>query len=248
MLQKITFTFLFLSSLFAIAQETSLTASDRPGTGDGPAVVPTKEVQLEMGLTYQDFENFRAYSIGEALIRVGLLDRLEGRIFLNSYNDLEFDDGYGISGFSDTGLGIKYGVVNNESVQFALLGGTSLPTGDNEFGSDDPHINLGFAFGKTFTDKISWGINGSWQDEDDNDFEVYVISTALAYALSDQTGLGFGYTRGFRDQAFDDNQQLEATITYIVAGNLQFDGQITKGIGSVFSEYFAIGAGIVYKF
>ncbi|MFV1981814.1 MAG: transporter, partial [Rhodothermia bacterium] len=119
-------------------------ATDRPGFTASAIVVPRGAFQLESGVTLVSSSETGGGSVdqlilGEALIRFGLLERLEVRAELPNYNSLSFGDELDIpsvNGFGDSGLGVKYqiGPIDDRaSFDLAVLGMISVPTGSEAF-------------------------------------------------------------------------------------------------------------------
>jgi len=229
-----------LAALPLAAQEKELVSTDRPGFGDGTAVMPPGGVQVELGGTYSDVEDTEAFNIGELNLRFGLIHRLELRASLNSYVDIDSPD---ISGITDSGVNLKYSLLGPDAgMELAVLAGTTLATGDDELTSDEEDLNAALSFGAPLSDQLSISAYAGWQDGDN---ETTTLSSSVGFGVG-PAGVSVGYGGIFPDQG-SDQHWLEANASFPLGRLSQFDINSGVGVGSDNSGFF-VGAGFAHRF
>lgn len=117
-------------------------ATDRPTFTVGATTLAKSSVQLEAGASLTDEGFFESVTIGEALVRYGVIERLELRVELPSYiiwNEIHDRSGREFEGMGDTRLGVKYafGPIDDAgTLGIAVVGMLAIPTGEAPFTDD----------------------------------------------------------------------------------------------------------------
>ena len=221
--------------------------TDRPDFTEGTRTVQSGRYQLEAGYTYtyDHASGVRSedHTFPEALLRVGLLSDLELRLAWEGYsiaNDVE--------GFSDTSLGIKHRMYDQDGLIPALsfIFETSIPTGESQVSADalQPSFKVLWAFDLTEQLAVAGNLNFDFPVEDNQRFYETAASFAVAYDA------GFIEYFGFYPSA----EAPESTAIHFLNGgftlplgeNFQFDVRAGFGLNSEAADFFS-GAGFSYR-
>jgi hypothetical protein len=134
--------------------------TDRPDFTESAETVARGRVQVEGGYTFTEREAEDEQSLGEVLVRVGLSQRFELRLGLDSWVHLDpAGPGRGTEGFADPSVGAKLVLradtdQRTSSPQLALLFGTTLPIGSSDL--REPHAQPFAVLA------ASWGLRRPW--------------------------------------------------------------------------------------
>jgi hypothetical protein len=193
-------------------------ATDRPGFGDGSAVVTDQTIQVEMG--YALGVNGRTtHELGQLLLRYGLRDFLELRGGIGSYVFSEGSDGY-----SGTNVGAKVRLWRSSLARLSGVASTSLPTGTGPFDSGDDRVrqDLRLAFDGALGANLALSINGGLRFfyTDTAETEWLFIPT-LSTSLNQRTGFYVGYAGFYRENT--DGNWVQAGLTYLTNPDTQLD-------------------------
>jgi hypothetical protein len=234
--------------------------TDRPDQTESTSIVPSGLVQLEAGWSWvhevDGGVRARTHSM-PGLVRVGILERLEGRLGFEGFQSVARDGRpVSSSGLGDSELGFKYRLWDGGLwiPELALIVQVSIPTGSEGFSSEraDPGVLL--AFSNAISERLSLGYNlGSvWSSVDDGGGRrtalVDVIYTvALGISLTGRLGMfveSFGSVGVQKGAA--DSHSLDGGFTYRLADNLQLDVSAGLGLNRAASDWFA-GAGVAVR-
>lgn len=233
---------LFLPQL-AVAQDAAPLVTDRPDFTESPVTVPAQALQVEAGFTYAGQAADLA-TIGEVLTRYGLRDRLELRVGLPSFATR--DDAANSRGLTDLSVGFKYQMGPLASGwDVAILGGLSLPTGDDAFTSDSADPSAILVAGRSLTDRM--GIAGQVRgilEGPDNDAileSTVVMGVSLAQDLNGFLELAARFQDGV-----DTGLQLHTGVTSLIRPGFQLDLHTGIGLSGPTPDWF-IGAGFAFR-
>jgi hypothetical protein len=216
---------------------------DRPGLGDGSAVVGAQAIQAELGYAYNDFDGSAQHDIGQLLLRYGVNDFLELRGGINSYAFTDGDDGY-----TGTSVGAKVRLWRSNVAQLSGIATTGLPTGTGRFESQDDRVRqtLNLAFDGALGTGLSLTVNGGLSFYyTDNAATEWLFIPTLNTSINERTGFYVGYGGFYSENA--NSNFVEAGLTYLTTPNTQIDVntglQLDEG-----SDYFFIGLGLAHRF
>ena len=231
------------------AQDDDPLVGDRPDFTESAVTITPGRVQIEAGVTYTDDDPVEVWEIGEVLARIGLTDRLELRVGLNSWAQVELPRGRDVSGFVDSSLGIKVALGELGGWTTALLASTSLPTGSSEFREDRYQPDVVFAAERDLSEAVSLGTNvgHAWASDGGERFGESFASAALGVGLSDATGAFFelfGFVRS--SGGGPDTYFFDAGVTHALGPNLQLDFRVGTGLNDEAEDLFA-GAGVIWR-
>lgn len=237
--------------------------TDRPDQTESASTVAKGLWQLELGyLLLRDnpgtshSDELRAAA---GLLRIGVSSRVELRVGWVGYSLLDQESPAArsrVSGTSDGGLGAKFGLVEGSGLkpQVALLVGTSLPIGDDEFTSDHYDPGFRFALSHQVSPRIDLGYNigMAWLTTiDDAQIEstesLVQYTLAAGFALTETVG---AYVEIFGDQPTrggEANQtSFDGGFTWGLRDNLQLDLEGGIGLTDGAPDWFA-GLGLVIR-
>lgn len=249
------------------AEEALIT--DRPDFTESPVSVAPGRVQLEGGYTFSRVEDERAHSVGELLVRIGAVDRLEFRVGINSIvfasepadSNATAEPGIlrSVRGLEDVSLGLKLEVLRPPPAtravpQVAILAGTTLPTGRSGVGSDGLQPGALLAAGWGLTDRLSAGMNVGYayaagEDAAGEETRLDELSASVAFGVGLTERLGafaewFGIYPLPADLEAENN--LDTGVTYLLSPNFQLDARIGVGLGGPRPNFF-VGAGAAWR-
>ena len=234
--------FCSLLPLFISAQDKMET--DRPTEGQSAEVVNKGTLQVETGFRkiQENKDDYILYH-PEALLRFGLINRLELRLAINAattqlFSESKFDDG-----LQPIEVGIKASLFQTKDSSFI----TSLYAhmGIAQWASDEhkPDKNfyrLRLLFQNKLTEKIklSYNIGRDWKNTEQEQVWVYTISPQ--FELSDKWEVFLEEFAGF-EKGHQPEHYIDGGLAYHVTKNLMLDINAGKGISHKSSDYFFTG-------
>ncbi len=249
------------------AQDAPPLVTDRPDQTESTAVVSPGFAQLELGWTVSEasdgVEEVRAHTLPEALVRIGVLPRVELRVGLPSWSSVEAeveDSELRMEGLGDASLGLKLGLVEGggRAPSLALLGGTTIPTGEEGVGSERADPSFRLAASGDLGERLSLGVNVGvqWATESvagpadgpavDTGAD-FLYTAALGIAMTDRVGLfleSFGFAGLEASRAA--RHSLDGGFTVLIAPNLQLDVRAGAGVDDDAEDWF-LGAGFALR-
>ena len=230
---------LLLIPVAASAQELT---SDRPDFTESAVVV--RRLQLEAGYTFARATSMSEHSIGEVLLRVPLLRRIELRLGAGSFLMTEpASPAEKVSGFDNPSVGAKFYLTENA----AVITTVTLPTGSHELVDEDPSGEVLLSVSRDLSDRLSLGANTAIIHTTAGDGITELSgSLALGVGLTERQGAFFeaygtrNVSGGTGHSAF-----LDFGVTHLVHDDLQLDARIGKGLSSGSGWY--VGVGIVTR-
>ena len=240
--------------------------TDRPDFTEASVTVGRGVAQLETGYTYtyddEGDESVKSHSVGEPLLRVGVLaDWLEFRIAW-SYTDEEGTSGgpagptrQNLSGSEDLYLGLKIGLTPQEGVlpEMALVPQMTVPTGGGNRTADEVLPGVNWLYGWDITEIISFGgstqANRAIDDGTGRSYTEFAQSLTVGYSLTDRLGMYTEWFAFFPHSA--DTARAEhyfnGGFTYLLSDDVQFDIRGGQGLNDAADDWFA-GTGLSIRF
>ena len=232
---------------------------DRPDFTESAATIAPGRFQLEAGFTNTRVKDVNIDSIGEILIRIGVVKFWELRIGLNSYtitdtisDTVSEAPGKGdITGLENVTIGFKFRFLDNRGARpaLALLLSTSLPVGSSEYRVSMYQPRAVLAAGWELTPTLSLGANlgYAYLAVDEVKFNQVSGSVSMAVSLGGRWGLyaeWFGLSLDHKDGT--DLHFVNSGVTFLALANLQFDFRVGRGLNGIDKDDF-IGAGLVFR-
>ena len=234
-------------------------STDRPKFTMPTPTVPDGAIQLEAGYTYASAGESSGHQLGEALLRFGLIPGLELRAELPSFQkvrvDLPFLGEVEESGWSDAGLGMKLGLYEAGMAEglpsLSLLLGTSLPTGDDDFGADGWEPEAVLALGWEFAPRVALGANVGYTQRAlprDENYDEFTASVALDLPVTSSVGAFIEYF-GIRpdEDVAAESDYIDGGLTFLLSPTFQLDGRIGFNLDRDTDEMF-FGVGLAKRF
>lgn len=211
-------------------------AFDRPGISFSTGVLPPGTFAWEQGLpdfAYDSGGGSRSWLYSaDANLRIGLFPNLEAQIGVAAWNYQETRGAdhhrTSDSGFGDTRFSLKAAFPSFGKLTGAVLGGVTLPTGDDAFSAGDPQYDLGVTFAYDFTDTISAAAYVNF-DRFEGD-TTWTFSPSVSYAISDRWAVyleaGWDVAKGA-----ETNTVVGGGVTFMLTKTTQLDFSLDAGVG-----------------
>ena len=227
--------------------------TDRPDFTESALTVFPWHLQIEMGYTAARVQGETEHSVGEILVRVGLADRLEARVGLNSFAWVAAE-GNDPQGLEDVSLGAKINFVRAKPgtavPDFGLLVSASFPTGADDLGEGAHVLPVAvLAAGLDVTDWMSAGANVGWGYLDDGAgrYSQFSASLALGFSLAEWLGAYAEYF-GLAPEldGGPDSHFLNGGFTFLLSRDVQLDARAGFSVDDAETDLFA-GAGLAFR-
>jgi Putative MetA-pathway of phenol degradation len=240
--------------------------TDRPDFTEASVTVGRGVVQLETGYTYsyddEDDESVKSHSIGEPLLRVGVLaDWLELRFGWN-YTDEEVRTGtplgttrQDLSGAEDLYLGVKLALTPQEGIlpEMALVPQMTVPTGGGDRTADEvlPGVNWLYSWELSETTYLggSTQVNRAIDEGTGRSYTEFAQAITMGRSLTDRLGV-YGEWFAFFPHSADTarvEHYFNGGFTYLLSDDVQFDVRAGKGLNDAADDWFA-GTGLSVRF
>lgn len=229
--------------------------TDRPDFTESAETVGPGRLQLEGGYTFFRVEEEKLHSLGELLLRIGLVEQLEFRLAGNSYVWLESPSGDD-QGFVNMSLGAKIKLLDAPErfdvlrPNVALIVETTVPTGSVDFSADEPQPIVKVPLSWDISGSLSLGsnLNYAYLSEDGDRFHQFSGSLVLGYKLTEKWGTYIEYF-GFVPASKDGPNEsfFDGGFTYLVNDNLQLDARAGIGAFNGKSPDYFVGVGVAWR-
>lgn len=224
--------------------------TDRPDFTESASTVAPGFLQLEAGYTFTRTGEVRQHDVGEALLRVGVGDRIEIRLGVPTYGSVETGGG-DEDGFGDGSVGLKVGLFEPRgegAPRTAVLIGTSLPTGSDALGASGLQPGATLALAWDLPRGLGLGVNLGYEsvEEDGRDIGRAKGSVALGIPVSGPVG---AFVEGYLlvpEGSRDAEPFLDGGFTVLLNRDLQLDVRLGTGFEGPDPDYFA-GAGLAVR-
>ena len=222
--------------------------TDRPDFTESPIAVAPGLFQLEGGYTFSKDAGEDTHTLGEILLRIGILQRLEARIGLNSFvvstEPGEPDGGLppsrprSVRGLDDVTLAVKVELVrpapSSPGVpRLGIIAGTSLPTGRSDIGANGLQPGVLLAAAWELTGRLGLGTNFGYAylEDEAGRFDQLSGSVAFGFSLTERLGTFAEYFGTFPvGSGRESANSADAGITYLLGPSLQLDMRIGLGL------------------
>ena len=237
-----------VGSGIASAQSPEL-VTDRPDMTEAPTVVLRGMVQVETGYLLASDGDVTRYEVPGTLVRIGLGRQTELRI-----GHAGMAVGEGNHGAGDSALGVKVNLIERADgwrPELSILGGLSMPTGDEGFSSNrvDPSFLVALAY--ELSPRLSLGSNVgvAWEsssEEIDRDAAI-VYSLVLGSGLTNRLSaflevFGDWQTTG----ASATSVSVDGGFTFLLTDLVQLDAYVGHGLRGLTDDVF-VGTGLSFR-
>ncbi|MGP0630832.1 transporter [Nitrospina sp. 32_T5] len=237
------------------AAEPSPIVTDRPGQSDASSVVAPGTLQIETGyfLTHDDDGGHATtHLLPEPLFRLGVLEWLELRFFLDGYIAQDVTGGPDASGFGDGNIGTKFYFWGPEGLrpEFALDWGVALPFGDDEVSRQryDPFVRLLFTNVITKRFSITYNLGAEWNTTTlasgaRETLGAYTYTFSPAYVLTPEWSVFAEVFGSVPMDPADDAHTFNGGVLWLITPDWQFDLSAGVGLNDAANDLF-IRAGL----
>ncbi len=238
---------------FGLGDEPLVT--DRPDFTESSSTVGSGILQIEAGFTHAAFPgDTDVTTVGETLARWGVAEKLELRFVLPTYVRESSADGR-VSGFSNTGFGLKVELAQGEGKGFvggmeaALIASTTIPTGSAVLLDESWQPSAVLSLGWEMSPMLGLGLNlGVAQPvEEDHRFTSAWGSVALGVGLTDRLSWFIeliGFNR--EDLRGPDTATFQTGLTYLLSPDIQFDVRAARRLTDRGVDFLA-AAGVSWR-
>ena len=225
--------------------------TDRPDFTESAVTVPPGDIQFESGYTLTRTDNTDEHALGEVLLRIGIVPRLEARVGLESHTWVEAP-GEDRAGFEDPTLGLKVRLSEETEagdIAAAFLAGTTVPVGDDDLGEDEWQPGVALAASRSVAGGLSLGGNlgYAYASRDAERFDQGSASLALGIEITESWG---AYVETFAifpgDPSGDDEAVVNGGVTFLVQPLFQLDARAGAGLTGAAPDFF-VGVGLARR-
>ena len=236
--------------------------TDRPDFTEASSTVGLGVAQLEFGYTYtydeDDLTSTRSHSGPETLLRYGILaEWLELRVAWNYADERARAGGLSTaaSGGEDLYLGFKIALTPQECLlpEMAILPQMTVPTGNDDFTSDEVLPGVNWLYTWSLTDRIDIAgntqANRALDDQTDDVYLEIAQSATMAFGLTERLG-AYSEWYGIFPSGADTVEPLHfynGGFTYLINNDFQLDWRAGLGLNDAADDYF-VGAGAAMRF
>ena len=217
--------------------------TDRPDFTESPVVVPSGSVQLESGVTWsRSGDSVNTLSGLEALIRWSPFQRIELRFGLPDY--ISIDDDAIDAGFGDASIGTKVYLGSPfEGWDVGVIATTSLPTGDDQFTTDEADPDVILTAGGDIGHGWSLGtqVSSAWPTVGDDREQIWAATMVCGIPIGDATGV-FVEVATEIPEAGEAPTVIHTGYTRQFGTGMQFDLHAGAGLNDSSPDFF-FGAG-----
>ncbi|MEX2218147.1 MAG: transporter [Phycisphaerales bacterium] len=231
--------------------------TDRPDFTEGTQTVPRGRVQLEGGYTFTRDRaggvTVRDHTLPEALLRIGVVDRVEVRLGWEGYSWTRAGGGGGDDdGVLDGSLGFKARLLDQDGwvPDFAVIGEVSVPVGEEGKGTErfDPGVKLCWAYGLSERVGLAGNLNfaGVSGERHTRHLETSA-SLSLSFDVADHLGAYVEYFGVYpTERGRAEEHYFSPGLTFPIGPDLQFDIRAGVGLNDGAADLFA-GAGFAVR-
>lgn len=228
----------------ALAAQSTI-SSDRPGIGSGSYVMEAGLVQLEVGAAYSSSSAGSAYSLGQALVRIGV-PGVEVQLFGNSWVVARSDtpSASDTDGLQDLALGVKVPVAESldGGARFSVQGILTTPTGSDGFSSDEWIPALNALIDLSLSERAALAVNLGYQAGPGPLDDVFGLILTPGLSLDGGFGVYGGWAGSFSSGG--NAHFAEGGLTWLASNDMQFD--LNGGIDVDSNDWF-FGAGVAIR-
>ena len=238
-----------LIALGTASAQTPDLVTDRPDQTESAAAVPRGLVQVETGYLFSRDDGVDTFEAPGTLVRIGLGARTELRIGHAGVIGSARSHGAG-----DSEVGAKVNLIaasDGWTPELAIIGGLSLPTGDEPFSSDGVDPSLRVAFAHELSPRLSLGYNlgATWESSPGQaDREASLLySLVLGIGVTERLGTFlevFGGRRTAGHAATD--VSVDGGLTFLLTETLQLDLSVGRRLHGQAADTF-FGTGLSFR-
>lgn len=233
--------------------------ADRPGFADSPVLLGRGHVQVEFGLSWEHEGHgsslTKTLTVPQAELHAGVVPRLEvslawdGAVSTTSATSDSSAEGRS-TGWADVRLGAKFGLINQPTLDAALIGYVDLPVGSDTASSGFADPLMRFAWSISFSERV--GLSGTVDMGAERESDDEVRPKPAASAAVGTTVIGS--LNGFLGIVLESPEVGSKPDVWSVEGGLmvpvgrltQIDVWVSRRVAGGPEDWF-LGAGVVRR-
>jgi Putative MetA-pathway of phenol degradation len=242
---------LSLGAATAAAQEPEAPlVANRPGFSSVAEVVPRGDLELNAGVGWSRVEQAETTSLGQVLLRAGLVRNVEVRLGLNSWITTDSPAG-DVEGVEDPFVGVKIGLAPGagRKPQSALIVEATLPAGSAAVGEDALQGKGTLVLAWNLSRRVHLDSNYAAASLSDAGDRYAELSTSFAFSIS-LVGKLAAYLEyaGFAplEASRPDRHFGFAALTYLPSPRCQLDLGAGRGFNAENPDWW-LSAGVAYR-
>ena len=201
--------------------------TDRPDQTESAITIKENYLQIETGTLLENTPDITSWVLNSTLFRYGITDKLELRVVNELISDSFKNTDINISGRSDVELGIKYNLINS-AIQLAYLSHIILPTGSDNFSTNQYGWSSIMCFSHSVASGIDFGYNLGYHLIAKTEDSV-TFTYAIGFSLSEKIGF-FSEIYGSYDGVNNWSTHYDNGFTYSAKDNIQLDISFGTGL------------------
>jgi hypothetical protein len=222
---------------------------DRPDQTECPFITPPKYIQIENGLTIENFDiNQKTFSYPSTLWKYGVNEKFELRLITEFVSEKVNKKTF--KGILPITLGFKTSLFEEKGIvpKTSFIGHiTTSKIGNEKFQTKYIAPSFRFTMQHTLTNKISLAYNLGAEWDGENAGHTYIYTLTTGFSLSEKTGC---YTEiyGFLPNDNKADHRFDCGLTYLINNNLMTD--ISGGFGlsdNAAKNYISFGLSYRFK-
>jgi hypothetical protein len=220
--------------------------TDRPDFTESVQVIAPGHAQLEGGYTASGAGSAHEHSLGELLLRVGLLRRTELRL-TNGYV-VATAAGDATHGLQDASIGAKVVLLGEERgflPATSVIASSTVPSGHRDVGDAHavPEVKLLLARELPRDFAFGMNVNASWPGDARGRFVSHAWSATLGRPVTRRTA-AYAEVFGIADGRYaSESRWANAGLTYLVHDALQLDVRAGARLEGAPGRGFFVGVG-----
>jgi len=220
--------------------------TDRPDQTESPISVPSGSLQIESGIqmSFSGSDFKREILVPTNLFRIGLSKSVELRV-VSEYS-IQGSETNLKAGIPDIQLGAKVWLAGGEdaTTNIGWLTHITLPTGNDNFTTDDYRISTLISIDHSLSDVFRIGYNLGYSNMDYFDGS-FTYTAAFGYGINDKMSIYFEPYGQYSSEA-DLELNINAGLAYLIKPNIQFDFSFGNGLTDRMN-YLSTGMSWLFK-
>lgn len=241
---------LYLLPLHTFTQALPPIQLDRPDQTECPFITPKKYIQVENGLTFENFANGnKATSTPTSLWKYGINEKVELRL-ITEYASIKQNNRNTISGLAPITIGFKTSLLEEDGIvpKTSFIGHiTTAKWGSKNLTTNYIAPSFRFVMQHTISPKVclAYNLGAEWNGQTAMQTYIYTLTTGIT--LTEKLGC-YAELYGFVKPTLVGDHRCDGGFTYLLTNDIIAD--ISAGVGTYNSElknYIALGLSYRFK-
>jgi hypothetical protein len=238
--------FLILNTLSnCVAQDL---VTDRPDFTESALVVPSKMIQLESGVEFEDLNSVSTFSYPSVLARIGIGHNFEVRLGFSGWLN-EKIDGNSNTYLNDMILEAKYQMTSSDAkIPMAFVIVSTLPTGDEHVSVEAVELGVKYACSYDLNERMGLGANiGAISVKSASDRKILSFASIASGIAVNEKLSAFIELLAEIPESESWQPVINGGFTYLITPGAQADLYLGKGL-NMYGADLIIGGGFSFRF